>query len=68
MSAADDSAGGIGRSLTEVNREAVVGNAVADELTTARSSLGDRFVGISSGLPGWKRSGWEASASVQYRA
>ena len=57
MREADDSAGGMGRSLIDVNREAVVGKDVAHALMMASNSWVDNVVGISLGLEGWKRSG-----------
>lgn len=61
----DDSAEGMGRSLIDVSREAVVGKDVAQELIMATSSGVVNVVGKSSGLSGGKRSGYVASSPGQ---
>ena len=61
MREADESAEGIGRSLIDVNREAVVGKDVAQEPIIATSSGVVNVVGTSSELSGGKRSGYVAS-------
>lgn len=65
MSEAEDSAEGIGRSLIDVSREAVVGKDVAQELIIATSSGVVNVVGTSSGFSGEKRSGYVASSPRQ---
>lgn len=58
----EDSNGGIGTSLMDVKRDAVVGNEVAYELIIARSSGVVKDVEGKSVVLGWKRS--ECAASV----
>ena len=65
MREADDSAEGIGRSLIDVSREAVVGKDVAQELIMATSSGVVNVVGTWSGPSGRKRSGYVASSRRQ---
>lgn len=57
----EDSKGGIGTSLMDVRRDAVVGYDVAYELMTARSSGVVKDVEGKSVVVGWKRSGCAAS-------
>lgn len=60
---AECSAAGIGKSCSDVNRDAVVGYVEAQELTTARSSAVVSDVGISSGAVAWNGSPKRASIS-----
>ena len=61
MSWAESSAGGIGTSRIDVNRDAVEGYELADARTMASMLDVSSVVGKSSELTDWKRSGCLAS-------
>ena len=63
MSCAESSAGGMGTSRIEVNRELVEGYELADARTIDRMFWVSKVVGISSERMDWKRSGYLESAN-----